>query len=1004
MRRLHHLLRIAPLILVVALVWAPMAMAAGPTVTVAVSGDAVPGATVTAKATITITDGSTLQSILWKQTGGVPVTLAYANTDNVQIQLPDRNTFKTALLETLSELPLADSLFPSYVPKPAKYEGLQERFGIVGISAHAVNDTGAIPFDLTIVTTSGTYHATTSVAVAVPWQIATGIRNVPLNVPVLMHGKTQATYDWKLTPPANSKATLIDATKQNPEFTPDVTGNYVLTATDLATNKQFNITLRAGTWRGIITGQDANGRPTVDALCTTCHVKNTPNFDMFTPWSKSGHAEIFTQNVNTANGHYGPSCLGCHTVGYNSKPITNNGIDEASDFTQFLASGFMSHGDPLNWTKILTQFPLTARFANIQCENCHGPQDSVAHMQNDGSRVSLSSDMCGTCHGEPPRHGRFQQWQLSGHGNFEVAISEGTDATCAKCHSAQGFLQWQDKNFSDANLTVNWTADEVQPQTCQTCHDPHDIGTTSSDANTNAKVRVTGKTSALLSGFTATDVGSGALCMTCHNGRRGLRNDSNFAVSDATRAPHEGPQADILMGQNLYLTTVGTRGNHSFVQDTCVTCHMESTSAPAGVSLPGVGTNHTFYASNQICSKCHSNITADSVQKPVIAKLDAIKGELETAIANVMRTQIRAGNSINLNNVKTIKSANDIKSVEFISSHGRQGVAVTLSNGTVVPDLSLQSVKVVRPGGASVEIYSLTDPVVAKAGWNYFMVEADKSKGVHNPAFVNSALDTSLFGLKLINQNFNNPNQGGSNAAIGGGIGNGQGAVSCTSPFVYWAEIVGHAPGMNNSQWRTDLVTRNLGSTSATLRFVFHQPSGNIEGNGLVTGGGQKSFEDIVGLLGATNAIGSLEICSDQPLLVAGRTFNANGDGTFGQNFEGYVADLGYGAGQTVSLIGMRQKSDGYRTNLSVTNGGTTEAQVAISLYDATGKVLTSYNLTIPAGQVLQDNEPFRNRATAPDVDWGFATVTVLKGTNIRTSASLIDNKTNDPSTIPAKQ
>jgi hypothetical protein len=68
------------------------------------------------------------------------------------------------------------------------------------------------------------------------------------------------------------------------------------------------------------------------------------------------------------------------------------------------------------------------------------------------------------------------------------------------------------------------------------------------------------------------------------------------------------------------------------------------------------------------------------------------------------------------------------------------------------------------------------------------------------------------------------------------------------------------------------------------------------------------------------------------------------------------------------------------------------------------GKSIDNYNLTIPAGTVAQDSEPFKNRANAPDLDWGFATVTVLKGTNILTSASMIDMKTNDPTTIPPKQ
>jgi hypothetical protein len=116
------------------------------------------------------------------------------------------------------------------------------------------------------------------------------------------------------------------------------------------------------------------------------------------------------------------------------------------------------------------------------------------------------------------------------------------------------------------------------------------------------------------------------------------------------------------------------------------------------------------------------------------------------------------------------------------------------------------------------------------------------------------------------------------------------------------------------------------------------------------------------------------------------------------------VADLGYSAGQTISLIGLRQKTNAFRSNLSVTNGGKTDAQVTVSLFDATGKSVKTYDITVPAGQVVQDTAPFANRAGQPDIDWGFATITVVKGTNIITSASLIDMKTNDPTTIFGKQ
>jgi hypothetical protein len=97
-------------------------------------------------------------------------------------------------------------------------------------------------------------------------------------------------------------------------------------------------------------------------------------------------------------------------------------------------------------------------------------------MKKDGSRMSLSSDVCGSCHGEPTRHGRYQQWQLSAHADYTTAVAEGTDPTCAKCHSAQGFVAWKDSSFSTANLTVDWTKDDVHPQTCATCHKLENVG------------------------------------------------------------------------------------------------------------------------------------------------------------------------------------------------------------------------------------------------------------------------------------------------------------------------------------------------------------------------------------------------------------------------------------------------------------------------------------------------------------------------------------------------
>jgi len=978
---------------------APAAMASNPVdVAVAVSGTPAFGATVTAKATITVNDGSAVQSFLWRQTGGATATLSGTTTDTVTAVLPGRGAFRAALINALAESPVTAAQLPPYMPTPTGEfaGGLQDRFGVVGVNPFALEEGGAVALTVDVVTTSGTYHGTGTVATPLPWTTSVGLRNVPVGIPVILHGKAQASYNWAMTLPSGSSATLTDPTSQSPEFTPDVPGTYQLTVTDLAAGSPVTIQVIAGLWRGVIVGQDANSHPTVDTACTGCHAAGSA-LDQFAPWAASGHAEIFTQNVNTPNGHYGTSCLSCHTVGYDTA-ASNNGIDDQTDWAAFLGTNLLTHGDPTNWTSILSQFPKTAKLANIQCENCHGPQTSDAHT-NGAARENLSSDVCGSCHGEPTRHGRYQQWQISAHANYETAISEGTSGGCAQCHSANGFLAWAKSGYTTSSVQVTWTADEVHPQTCQTCHDPHAVGTTSGSPATDATVRITGSTPPLMAGFTADNVGRGAICMTCHNGRRGLRNDSTFKISDAARAPHAGPQADVLMGQNFYLVDLSGPGYHARVQDTCVNCHMGKTPPPAALSNQGGGTNHTFYASKEICVDCHATITAEDVQAGVEAKLVTLNAAIGQALGDAMRAQLALGNKIDLGGLKTLTSAADFTNVAFAESHGSQGMTVTLSDTTTVGPVAMTAVKVVPPSGSPVALYSVSDPTIPKAAWNMLMIESDKSEGVHNPGLVNRVLDVSIYALQHpagTTGTYTDP-------SIAGGPGNGAGAVSCTSPYVYWTEVATRGAGYNSSQWRTDMVAVNLAAAPAALRFVLHTSSGNFETTGAVPASGQGVFADIVGMLGV-EAKGSLEICSDKPLLVSGRNFNQSVDGTFGQFIDGHVANLGLTAGQVAQLIGLRQETGKYRTNIAVANGGAQNAQVAVTLYDNGGNALTTYNLDIPAGQVIQDLKPFEVRAMMPDVGWGFASVKVLSGTNVLASASVVDAVTNDPSYVPAKR
>jgi hypothetical protein len=953
---------------------------------IAVEGDTVPGGAVTV--TLTTTDGSTISSVAWEQVYGV--TAALSGDNPLTVTLGPVAEYKTHLFHVLVEPPVGAEALPPYVP-PEEGEftgGLQNRFTVVGPNPYQLEEAGLVALDATVVTSGGTYDIEAEILTSLPWPVALGIQNVPVGLNVLLHGKTQDTYDWALTAPTGSAATLAEANTQNPEFTPDMMGTYRLQVTDLAAGEPVELVIYAGTWIGTIVGQDANGNPVGDAMCTGCHGAT------FATWAASGHAEIFSDNLNTST-HYGEGCLSCHTVGYNTT-VANNGIDDQADWQGFLDSGMLHAADPNNWTTMLAQYPASAKLANIQCENCHGPQNTPAHTQG-AARQNLSSDICGTCHGEPPRHGRFQQWQLSAHANYELAMEEGMSGSCAKCHTANGFVAWgkMDTPYDSVNNpSVSWTENDIHPITCQTCHDPHDVGTTSGGPTTNAQGRVYGDTPMLVAGFAAEDVGGGALCMTCHNGRRGLRNDTTYDPTDGDRAPHLGPQADVIMGQNVYFIEVGERSFHSMTEDSCVDCHMEATDPVGDLSYQLGGTNHSFYASPDICSECHSVVTAEDVQVPFEESMHEILTMLETAYMDLLVEQLGAGNAVEFvpsegeGEPRTITSASELASVAFTEGHGRQGLLPSFTDGQVFEyPVQLRSINVVPPAGDPIKLHTIAGDYLLKSGWNYLVFHADGSKGVHHPSWITEVLEATIGALE------------------GGGVPGGGSAnpVACTSQYAYWTEIAANNQGSAGSVWRTDVAIKNNANSLANVEFILHTDNaGNVTGTGAIDPMAQGIFEDVIGDGLGFEGKGALEICSDQPLELVARIYNTSAEGTFGQALDG-ISYAGLGTGGTARLLGLRQVQGEFRTNINVTNTGAEEAEVGITLYATDGSEVHSYSLTVGSGMSVQDLEPFRTRANEPNVGWGFAEVKVLSGSGIITSASVIDSRTNDPTTIPPK-
>ncbi|MDX1632176.1 MAG: hypothetical protein R3234_09955, partial [Thermoanaerobaculia bacterium] len=686
----------------IALVAVPAALQAQPPVAVSVdvSGDEVPRATLTATAVVEINDGSSVTGYQWSLVGDAPAELQGTRGQSVQVTLGPAFEFRFHLHDLLHEPPIEPEDLPPDIDfgEHEFHGGLTDRFQVVGLNHFVLEEAALVVLQVEVTTTSGTYHGEAEIHTALPWRPTSGIENVPINIPVVLHGKHQDSYDWSMTPPAGSSATLNGASSLFPVFTPDIAGIYEIQVTDEASGEPVTMTIYAGNWRGVIVGQDENGRPVADAICTACHSGGQIP-DPFTPWKETGHAEIFTDNLNTSP-YWGTRCFDCHTVGYDPA-YANNGIDEASDYQAFLNSGLIGNPPGDDWTIMLQQFPMSAKKANVQCENCHGPNssepglDTLAHgwipTVEGEPRVSISSDVCARCHGEPLRHARFQQWQLSPHANYDLAISRGGSGSCGRCHSGNGFLEWlpvltgEKEGDPTASIEVTYTSDEIHPQTCVTCHDPHAVGTTSGAEN-DAQMRIEGNTPPLLAGFQAFGVGRGAICMTCHNSRRGLKHDGNFdevfGTSDADRAPHAGAQADIVMGENAYMVNTGIRGAHSLIEDSCTQCHMEETAPPDLLSYNQGGTNHTFRASPAVCANCHEGLTATGIQAAVEAMNEHLKGLIEDELFDLIVAQLDQGYTIDLDGERTITDAAAIEEIVLTEFHGRQGMAVVFANDT----------------------------------------------------------------------------------------------------------------------------------------------------------------------------------------------------------------------------------------------------------------------------------------------------------------------------------
>ena len=96
-----------------------------------------------------------------------------------------------------------------------------------------------------------------------------------------------------------------------------------------------------------------------------------------------------------------------------------------------------------------------------------------------------------------------------------------------------------------------------------------------------------------------------------------------------------------------------------------------------------------------------------------------------------------------------ITDGSTVTAVEFVEWHGRSAMNITIGD-TVIEGVRLGSDTLVTDA-AGTELGTLLDSpagqVIAKAGWNFFLIEGDGSHGVHNPSFTMDVINATIAAL-----------------------------------------------------------------------------------------------------------------------------------------------------------------------------------------------------------------------------------------------------------------
>lgn len=218
--------------------------------------------------------------------------------------------------------------------------------------------------------------------------------------------------------------------------------------------------------------------------------------------------------------------------------------------------------------------------------------------------------------------------------------------------------------------------------------------------------------------------------------------------------------------------------------------------------------------------------------------------------------------------------------------------------------------------------------------------------------------------------------------------------------------VVIHAPGLHGSFWQTDVVLAWAYGAPNQVKLVFVGPEETRERTVETRGEPVVVIKDVLVSVfdypreASVSGVLLLPVRFEGDNAWAGsRTYTESAQGSFGQEFPLLPTRMasGVGVGEQGVVPVLLQNQD-FRSNLGLVNVGGEGLQARVRIMSPAGREMGTRTFALGPWQRIQANEILKEFG----LNAGYAVVeTVTPGTYLWAYGSIVDNRTNDPTTVP---